>query len=155
MEKLDFIEAQAKTLTAFRLETMELLNKRAHTLITLQLGGGGALASLAATLIEKSAPCWVVLGLVTAAVGLLLLAAIGAWLCLFTAPIVPPGNTPKNLYESELEVDDLRAAELSGLQQRQADWGDRNWRLGLALNWLYLATCVVPLVAIVVSAVAR
>ena len=48
MEKLDFIEAQVATLVAFRLETMELLNKRAHALIALQLGGGGARAPRAA-----------------------------------------------------------------------------------------------------------
>ena len=155
MEKLDYIEAQVATLVAFRLETMELLNKRAHTLIALQLGGGGALASFAASLIEKAAPAWLVLGVVVAAVGLLLIAAVGAWLCLFTAPVTPPGNTAKNLYEPELPLDDLRAGELAAVDVRLAEWGTRNRSVGVALNWLYAATAAAPLLAIAVAVLAR
>ena len=126
-----------------------------HTLIALQLSGGGALASFAASLIEKAAPAWLVLGVVVAAVGLLLIAAVGAWLCLFTAPLTPPGNTPKNLYESDLPVDALRAGELASVELRLSAWADRNGRVGTALNWLYAATAAAPLLAIAAAVLAR
>ena len=67
MDALDYVEAQAQRLTAFRLETMELLNKRAHTLATLQLGGGGALAAFGVALLDKPRLHWAAVGVLVAA----------------------------------------------------------------------------------------
>ena len=153
--QIDYIEARVKELVAFKLETMELLNKRAHLLITLQLGSGGALATFAAGLIDKSAPYWLVTGVVAGALMLLVTASVGAQLCLFTEPVLPPGNEPKNLMTLDKELAALRLGELAAVQKRLEQWSDRNARIGAALNGLYIATAAIPLLAIVLAVAVR
>lgn len=151
MDSLDYIEAQAAKLTAFRLETMELLNKRAHTLVTLLLGGGGALAAFGIGLLEKQAQPWIVAGVLCAAMLLFVVAGVGAWRCLSTEVVYPPGNEPLNLLPYRLQLDAMRLAELSSLQVRQEGWAAGNSRKGLWLNRLYMATALIPLAATVLA----
>ncbi len=47
MELLDYVEEQGRRNAAFSVETLELMNKRAHTLLTLLLAGAGATGTMA------------------------------------------------------------------------------------------------------------
>lgn len=157
-ETLDYVEAQVTRLTSFRLESMELLNKRTHTLITLQLGAGGGLAAFAVNLLGKPVERWIIVGVVIAAALLFLLAAVGVLLCMFTESIYPPGNEPEILMEQVAVRNDLlelRAAEVMSVQERQSQWSQRNRRVGVALNFLYFFTAIVPFAATGLAALAR
>lgn len=154
---LDYIERQAGVLSVFRIETMELLNKRANTLVALQLAGGGSLAGFAISITGKAPHCAFVAVLVASGL-LFLLAVAGVCLCMFTQSVYPPGNTPDNLLGSAGTSSDLlqlRHAELLSLQVRQSSWADRNNQVGRRLNNLYLATALVPMVATGVAWLAR
>jgi hypothetical protein len=157
-ETLDYVEAQVSRLTSFRLESMELLNKRTHTLITLQLGAGGGLAAFAVNLLGKPVERWIVVGVVIAAALLFLLAVAGVLLCMFTESMYPPGNEPEILMRQVSVRNDLlalRAAEIMSVQARQAQWAERNHRVGGALNFLYFFTAIVPFAATGLALLAR
>lgn len=148
---LEYMEAQTAKLSAFRLESMELLNKRANVLITLQLASGGGLAAFAVNLIEKDlAPEVVVRGVIYAAIGMFMLALASAVSLMLTRKILPPGNEPNNLFMDAKAKPDLlalRASELRFLQERQDGWRLRNEDVGRRLNFLYFYTAILPFLA--------
>jgi hypothetical protein len=150
-DTLYYVEAQAQKLSAFRLETMELLSKRAHTLVTLLLGGGGALAAFAISLLEKKVESWLYVGVFAAAAWLFMIAALATLKCLRTLEVVPPGFNPRGLLASPLPVDELRRWALESLDGRMQGWAQRNNSQALWLDRAYLAAAVTPLVAILFS----
>lgn len=147
MDALDYVEAQAQRLTTFRLETMELLNKRAHTLATLQLGGGGALAAFGVALLDKPRLHWAAVGVLVAAALWFVLAAWTTRNCLVTEELYPPGNEPQTLLQYTHDLPALRRSELLSVQDRQVLWRKRNEALSLALDKAYMATALTPLPA--------
>lgn len=62
MEKLDFIEAEAKANVAFHLACAEALAKESNTLLTVLLTGAGASLGFAINLVEKGALQWLLWG---------------------------------------------------------------------------------------------
>jgi len=92
--ELQYLEAAGLRNAAFRLETMELMNKRAHTVATLALGGGGALCAFA--IVKVSSPPGFA-ALIAAGVWLFLVALFAVVKCLHTSDVRPPATEPVKL----------------------------------------------------------
>lgn len=147
MEKIDYVEAQTKDWADFTLETMELLNRRAHTLVTMLLGGGGALLAYSLTLLERSAPGWLVAMAASSAVWLLFLSAVGVLRCVRTLPLIPPGNKPGPLLVRDQVLDEMRKERLIDLGGRVKSWAERNVVQADWLDRIYMAAAATPLAA--------
>lgn len=157
-DTLDWVETQVQKLATFRLESMELLNKRANVLVTLQIGGGGGLSAFAVNLLDKDVPRPIILGVIIAAVMLFVLAAVAVLMLMFTESVLPPGNEPQNLLDdvtAKKTLLEVRKEELDMLQERQTAWAARNKRVGIRLNCFYFATAMVPFAASALAAMVR
>lgn len=153
MDTLDFVEKQADRLASFRLETMELLNKRAHTLATVLLGGAGAAAVYyLKTIGEGAASLVMARHLLSAAVWLFAVAAVVVWKCLRTGLSYPPGEEPAALLDYTGDLSSLRQGCLRTLDLRTRQWADRNTTCGVWLNHCYLAAILTPIVAMMGAA---
>lgn len=147
MDALEYIESQAAKNASFHIEGLEILNKRAHTLVTLQLGGGGALGAVAMSMVEKSAPIWVYGALFTATAWLFWIAYQTTRKCLMTSAIRPPANTPLNLLPGVTDLPSLRLEELKQLDARLKEYAQRADAIGIALNRAYRRTAITPVLA--------
>jgi hypothetical protein len=148
MDRIEFIEKQAERLSGFRLETMELLNKRAHTLVTLLLGGGGGAAAYAVG--QPPEREWVTWALGAGALWLFGVAFYAVWKCLRTAEMFPPGEEPGYLLpEAVRPVEELREGCLRSLDARMKAWAERNTEVGVSLNHAYIAATFTPLAMVV------
>lgn len=147
MDKMNYIEAQAQAWANFSLETMELLNKRAHTVVTLMLGGGGALMAYVFTLLERKTALWLVVLAAVAALWLMAWATVGVFRCVRTLSMVPPGNMPGPLLISQQSLEDMRRERLVELGGRVQAWGQRNVRQAEWLDRIYFAAAATPVAA--------
>ena len=146
MEKLDFIEAEAKANVAFHLACAEALAKESNILLTVLLTGAGASLGYVINLVEKDAPQWLLYGLGAVSVYLFTIAALTTWKCLWARLIYPPANEPKNLCQDDLDADTIRRGELKNRQTCIDMNKDRNEGVGSWLNWCRLLAAATPIV---------
>ena len=146
MDFLDYVEREAKENIRFHLDTLETLNKEAHTLLGLQLVFASAAFGYALKMAEPGEPVALAVGAVVLTAWLGALAALTAVRCLMHAPVEAPANEPENLLLDGVELDALRLAELDNVQVRIDRNQSRNAETGRALNTLRLLTIVSPLV---------
>ncbi len=153
MDKLDFVEAAAKTNAEFHLACADALAKESNFLLTIVLAGAGASFGYAINLAEKSAPQWLLCGLGTVSIYLFAVAALTTWKCLWAREIFPPSNEPKNLNHDDLDANAIRRAELKNRQKCIDLNRDRNDKVGFWLNQSRLLTAATPVVFAVVALV--
>ena len=159
MDALDYVEDQARRNVAFRLETRELLHKRATQLCLLLLGAGGAIAAWS---LEKIG--------VSISAGAVALLSVAAWLfvvsgwvaarCLPTAEAMPPGNEPGNLLlyldkkkqagaSDAQALEETRRAELDALQKRIKGYAAVNQNAAMRLDLAYKAATMSPIIGLI------
>lgn len=163
MDALDYIEAQASKNAAFRLETMELLNKRGHAMLALLLGGAGAAGAYALGRLGQSDAMLSLSALGPIAVWWFGLAAWVAMKVCRTQEIYPPTNEPQKLieylegplevYRAELTAEGqqpeaalvmLRRGELLSLQKRIDGYVKNNIAVAAQLDKAYLCAAATP-----------
>jgi hypothetical protein len=146
MEKLDFIEAEAKANVAFHLACADALEKQANIFLTVLLAGAGASFGYLINLTEKAAPKWLLWGLGAASLYLFAMAALTTWKCLRARAIYPPANEPQNLIHDDFDTDTIRRIELKNRQKCIDLNRIRNDQIGFWLNQCRLLTAFTPLV---------
>lgn len=99
MDYLDYIEEQGRRNVAFSLETLELMNKRAHTLLTMLLGGAGASGSVALAQWAAGGSPWLVVPLAAVALWWFLLAYLVLTQALATQEVKAPAGHPGRLLD--------------------------------------------------------
>lgn len=174
MESIDYIEAQASKNAAFRLETMELLNKRGHAMLVLLLGGAGAAGAYALGRLGQPGGVWSFCALAPIALWWFGLAAWGAVKVCSTQEIYPPTNEPRKLldylegplevYRAELTSEGqqpeaalvlLRRHELLSLQKRIDGYVQNNSTVAARLDRVYLCAAGTPILSLVGVLIAR
>jgi hypothetical protein len=155
MEPMEYFEQQAAKTTAFHLESIETLNKRAHTLVTLLLGGAGAVGTVAIGMAERNGPWWWLVALFGAMAWLFAVATYIVRKGLMTEVIYPPGNEPANLLPGEGDLDSLRREELKQVGHRINGYVKRNGAIAAALDRAYQFTAATPIICgVLVASVA-
>ena len=146
MEFLDYVEREAKENLRFHLDTLEALNKEAHTLLALQLVFAGGAFGYALKLFGEGGSLPLAVGACVLTLYLGLLAAGTAVSCLMHTRLEAPANEPENLLLDDVELDALRLAELDNVQVRIDRNQERNANTGRTLNTLRLLTICSPVV---------
>lgn len=173
MELLDYVEEQGRRNAAFSLETLELMNKRAHTLLTLLLAGAGATGTMALAQLGPGGARWV---LWPAAAVSMWWFALAAWVAVkalrtreVRAPAGEPGALLKHFEElhhfarsaaldraQELDaLEELRRDELHTLDATAHGYRQASTAVAGALDKAYLGAAVTPLLAVAALCMAR
>ena len=147
MEKLDWIERAAIEKLTRRVQNADAIHKEANTLLALLLSGGGAALYFAAketalTSVALSVSFW-----------LFAVAIAVTWNCLMFSDYPAVWNEPKNLNNTQYELDLLREYELENIQERIEQATRLNHAKSEWLNRCILAACLTPVVAFTVWAV--
>jgi hypothetical protein len=122
------------------------LAKDASTTLTILLAGiGGALAYVVKGL-EVRPIAALTFGAGVFAIWLMLAAIVLMVQCIVTTALPAPTNEPKNLYQKEFGLDQLREAELRNLQERISQTTARNHRVAAWLDRVRLFAIVSPVV---------
>ncbi|HEY5582562.1 MAG TPA: hypothetical protein VIK56_15635 [Rhodoferax sp.] len=166
MEILDFAEAQGQRNAAFSLETLELMSKRAHALLSLLLGGAGAAGAYALGQIGKPGGAWSLGALGAVSLWWFVLAAWVALRALRTQEVRAPACDGQALVEHARALDDyikqakyegespadvltlLREGELMTLQKTADDYRSASKSIAQALDRAYLWIAITPVGAL-------
>jgi len=154
-ELLDWAEKAALENLKFRLQTCEALAKDAGTTLTILLAGLGGTLAYAMKGAEASATSALTVGAGVMAFWLMIVAAVLIVKCIMTAPIWPPTNEPKNLYQKNYALDDLREVELENVQQRIEQTAERNINTAMWLDRVRLMAVASPLIFLAGVALSR
>jgi hypothetical protein len=147
MEKLDWIERAAIENLTRRVQNADAIHKEANTLLALLLSRGGAALYFAA---KETALTSVALGV---SFRLFAVAIAVTWNCLMFSDYRAVWNEPKNLNNTQYELDLLREYELENIQERIEQATRLNHAKSEWLNRCILAACLTPVVAFTVWAV--
>lgn len=167
MDELTFIETQAQKAAQFNLDTLELMNKRAHALLAGLLAGAGATGSYALGQLGKADG--VLLLYVLGAVSLWWF-ALAAWLTLSalqSKSVRAPANSgkalleywlgPLQIYFKEIQAEGgtppsaltlLREGELKKLAETAAGYLKASTAIAGALDFAYRGAVCSPLAAL-------
>lgn len=145
-ELLDWVEQSALENLKFRLQIRESLAKEAGNTLTLLLAGLGATMAYSIKGAEAGTSVAITLGSGTMALWLMATAATLIVKCIMTAPIWPPTNEPRNLYQKDFTLDALREVELANMQIRIDQTAERNQNIALWLDRVRLMTVASPLI---------
>lgn len=174
MDVLDFVEEQGRRNAAFSLEGLELLSKRAHTMLALLMGGAGAAGGVALGHLGPTGNAQVLAGLGTVSLWWFCLAALLAFRALPTRTMRAPAGEGRVLLDharagladyikqARLEgepVSDalalLREGELQVLQKTAGQYRDANKAMARVLDVVYRASAVTPLLVLAALALLR
>lgn len=163
LDHLDFIEEQARRNAAYSLESMELMSKRAHALVTLLLGGAVATGGYALNLVGKPGALWSLVGLAAVSLWWFAVAAFAVVAALRTRECRAPANSGQALLdyfngplathaaanggESFDRLAALREGELKTLSATVQVYCRNSNAVAWALDKAYIATALTPLVA--------
>lgn len=173
MELLDYVEEQGRRNAAFSVETLELMNKRAHTLLTLLLAGAGATGTMALAQLGPGGVRWVLWPLAAVSVWWFALAAWVAVKALRTREVRAPAGEPVALLkhfeelhhftrsaalEQAQDLDalkELRQDELRTLDKTARGYRQASTSVAWALDKAYLGAAGTPLLALTALGLAR
>ena len=134
MSMLDWAEQYGHENMRERRRNTEALAREAHTTMTLLMTAIGAATAYMIRSLESGALSEVGIGVAATLAWLMLAAAILLWKCQMAKDLHIGPNEPKNLYEPLYDFDELRVAELAGLQRRIDRNQARNYRTATWLN---------------------
>lgn len=173
MDLLDFVEEQGRRNAAFSLETLELMSKRAHALLTLLLGGAGASGTLVLAQLGPAGTRWMLWPLAAVSIWWFLLAGWVAVKALRTREVRAPAGSPEALLshhaqlviyaadalkETRDTIDplaELRRDELATLAETAKGYRRASWGAADALDKAYLGAAVTPVWALAALGLAR
>lgn len=172
MEILDFAEKQGQRSAAFSLETLELMSKRATTLLTLLLGGAGATGAYALGQIGKPGSLWALCALGAVSLWWFSLAAWVTVCAMKTQVVSAPAGGGLALLEQAKKYDDyikqakiegespadcltlLREMELRILMKSQDGYRNASALTARALDVAYIGAAATPAFAVAGLAIA-
>ena len=147
---IDWAEQHALENIRFHLGTADTLAKEATTTLTLLLAGVGGTMAHAMQGINKETMSDSHVASIVLAVYLVVISATLVYKCMRVAPIPAPTNEPKNIYQPNFKLDDLREAELNNLQTRIDDSVKRNDSVATWLNLIRFLAVFSPVIWVLV-----
>jgi hypothetical protein len=132
----------------------DLIAKDAVTTLTVFLAALGGGLAYGAKALEQNSCNWLSVGAMAFTGWFLALSLLLVWKCLMFREMPSIYNEPRNLYQPEFSVHDLREAEIQNLQQRIDMVATSNAIVVRWLNRLRLAAAASPVVFIVAASVA-
>lgn len=151
-DRLDWIEKAGIENMKMHHSCADTLAKEAATTLTLSLAGMAGGLAYAAKAIDAHSWNWLSFGATILTLWLLGASWYVVAKCLMVTPIPQVYNDPKNLHAPALEFDDLRAAELLGLQIRIDAAAKRNALLAGRLNLARRLAIASPAIFIIFAA---
>jgi len=149
MDRLDYIESEARANAAFHIAGAEVLQKESNTLLNVLLAAqGGGIGLLAALLQRETLLVWQMGALLAGVAYLFVVSLVVVMRCLWARDLYPPANEPGNMQVDGVGLlDDLRRAQLKTAQ----DMIDLNRRRNESVAWWLnrsrlAAAAVVPVV---------
>lgn len=106
MDVLEFAEQQGKQAAAFSLDGVELMNKRAQTLLTMLIAGAGAAGAYALGQLSASGSLWVLCALGAVSLWWFVLAAWVAWRVLPSHEVIAPAHSAQDILAQAVAYDD-------------------------------------------------
>lgn len=167
MDKLDYIEAEARGTADFHIGCADALAREANATVVLLFAGAGGALAYGVSLHDKPAVQWAAWGMAAAGLYLFLLSGLTVYHCLRVRPIYPPCNMPGLLLDAPEwgttppagAVDGWLVSHVRDANLRSKDWCirqniERNDIVGHRLNLCRLWAAAVPLVFIAGAAAA-
>lgn len=146
MSMLDWAEQYGHENMRERMRNTETLAREAHTTMTLLMAAIGAATAYVIRNLESGALSEVGIGVAATLIWLMLTAAILLWKCQMTRDLHIGPNEPKNLYVTLYDFEELRTAELDGLQRRIDRNRARNQKTARWLNVTRTLILLTPIV---------
>ncbi|WP_175729037.1 hypothetical protein [Burkholderia ambifaria] len=153
-ELLEWVENSAIENLKAHHACADVVAKDAATTLTVFLAALGGGLAYAAKALEQHSLNWLSVGAMAFTGWFLVLSLLLVSRCLMVRAMPSIYNEPRNIFQPEFSIDDLKEAELQGLQQRIDMAATGNAKVVKSLNRLRLAAAASPIVFIVVAVVA-
>jgi hypothetical protein len=152
--RLDWIEKAGIENMKMHHTTADVLAKEAAVTLTVLLAGAGGGLAYAAKAVESHSWTWLSIGAWAFTAWLLLVSWYLVSKCLMIEAIPQIYNEPRNLNDPDYDFDQLREAEMLGLQLRIDEAAARNDLVATHLNRARRLTIASPLIFILAAALA-
>jgi len=143
---LSWAEKAALENIRFHLQIADSLAREAATTLTLLLAGIGGTVAHVVRGVDSNAISDTTIASLVLAIYLTVLAIVLIFKCMKIEAIPAPTNEPKNLYQPEFELDELKKAELDNMQVRIEQIVYRNENTTGWLNEVRLFAAFSPVV---------
>ncbi|KVT74813.1 MULTISPECIES: hypothetical protein [Burkholderia cepacia complex] len=153
-ELLEWVEKSAIENLKAHHACADVVAKDAATTLTVFLAALGGGLAYAAKALEQHSLNWLSVGAMAFTGWFLVLSLLLVSRCLMVRAMPSIYNEPRNIFQPEFSIDDLKEAEIQGLQQRIDMAAAGNAKVVKSLNRLRLAAAASPIVFIVVAVVA-
>jgi len=147
-ELLDWVETQTEKNMTFRIGCLDHVRSEANTTLSILLAGAGACFVLAIN--NWGEDCRLVTALIGTTVYLFSIGGVLVLKALLLADVLPPTNEPKNLYQPEAKLDEIREAEIWNAQERITAMTRVGNQAGNWLNFVRMAAVVTPLIFLLI-----
>ncbi len=147
---IDWVESQAQENLKFRISCLDTILKDCNTTLTILLAGVGVTAAYAFKLLDsKSSETWLLFGVLGVCLYFLVLSGVLLYNCLSIEEIQVPTNEPKNLYQIQFTVLEMREGELKNIQSRIDKAATRNSKVADWLNIVRLLIILSPFIFVI------
>ena len=143
---IDWVEKAALENIRFHLKNADDIAKEATTTLTIFLAGLAAALAHGVKGLEKEVLTSTTYASLILSVYIAVLAAMLIYKCMRIAPIPAPTNEPKNLYQKNMALDEIKEEELENLQIRINQAVERNDFAGSWLNRMRIAATLSPFI---------
>lgn len=151
---LDWVEKTAIENLKAHHACADVIAKDAATTLTLFLAALGGGLAYGAKALEQNSINWLSVGAMAFTAWFLILSLLLVRQCLTFRELPSIYNEPKNLYQPEFSVDQLKEVEVEGMQRRIDMAARGNAKIVKWLNGLRLAAAASPLIFIAAAFVA-
>jgi hypothetical protein len=150
-ELLEWVEKSAIENLKAHHACADVIAKDAATTLTVFLAALGGGLAYAAKALEQHSLNWLSVGAMAFTAWFLVLSLLLVWKCLMFRELPSIYNEPRHIYQPDFSVDDLKEAEIHGLQRRIDTAAKSNAKVVKSMNRLRLAAAASPIVFIVAA----
>ncbi|CAR54938.1 hypothetical protein UXJ30_13985 [Burkholderia cenocepacia] len=151
---LDWVEKSAIENLKTHHACADVIAKDAATTLTVFLAALGGGLAYGAKALDQNSFNWLSIGTIAFTGWFLVLSLLLVWKCLMFREMPNIYNEPRNIYQPSFSLEDLKEAEVIGLQRRIDVAAKSNVSVVKWLNGLRLAAAASPLVFIAAAFVA-
>ena len=148
---IEWVERQAHESLKARFATADILSREAQTTLTVLLAGVGGSAAYGATVLGLGQPSPISIAAAVTCAYLVLLSVLLVVLCMMFQSYPALYQDPLNILQREYTLNEVRAAEISNLQERILEAKTINDRKALRLNLIRIGAVMSPVVFVGVA----
>jgi len=147
----EWVEESALENLRFRLQNAETLAKEAATTLTIILAGIAGSLAYGMKIFAAVPATPDVVGSVTISMVLMIDGFMLVFFCMLTSDLQVPTNEPRNLFQKEFTLEQIREVEINNIQARISDAAARNHRVAAWLDRCRLIALSSPLISAIVA----